>query len=252
MSKNPLKLRRVPYSGSTDSQIVDLDGKDIGRISGGHDKTACIAYPDKVAKQIVRAVNGRQRLVDQLDAASETIARLRGKPYKPEETDLRAITRRSDTCVTTVGLRLSWEERNFRWLVLGEAHLSSREGGNKGWTLKAYLTSGVTDFEHDSAYALQLPLIGVQLDSVYYHSSHIVGWVSPEDASDFRVPRPGYNPMEHEDAVKCDGDRCGGPHVIVPENHYCPPFDRELFEAVKGKRVEIHIGPVVPKEDDDE
>jgi len=232
-----MKLHRKRIEGSETVRIVDADGEDIG-----HKINGVVDYPgDK----------GLKSLVDALDKANDVIERLRGKPFDLQTTDLRSITRRSDTCVTTVCLRRSYKDRDFKWLVLGEAHLTSRDGGNKGWNLKAYLTSGVTDFEHDSAHALDLPLIGVQLDSVYYHSTHITGYIDPEmDSSSFRVPLPGYNPMKHEDAIECNDDRCEkDPHIIVPEGLYTPPFNRGLFDAVRGKRVEIHIGPVTPKED---
>ena len=57
-----LPLKRVPYSGSTDSYIEDADGNDIARVSPDNlfspmGLPAVSAYPDKVADQIVRAVN---------------------------------------------------------------------------------------------------------------------------------------------------------------------------------------------------
>lgn len=244
-----MKLHRKRIPDSDDVRIVDSSGEDIGRTL----EDGTIVYPGNEGLKVVQSVNACTRMRDELDAANKELARLQGNPYKPEKTDLRAICRRSDTCLTTVSLRMSWADRDFEWLVLGEAQLTSRDGGNKGWQLRAYLTSGVTDFEHDSGYALRLPLIGCELDSVYYHSTHIVGYIDPElrDHPDFHVPRSGYNPMKHEDAIECE--ECeGDPHIIVPEGRYVPPFDIELFEAVKGKRVEIHIGPVVPKDDEDE
>jgi hypothetical protein len=245
-----MKLHRKRIPNSNDVRIVGSDGEDIGR---HHDET--IVYPDDEALRIVQSVNACDRMREELDAAGKELARLKGKGYKPERTDLRAVCRRSDTCITTVHLCLESDRRDFEWLVLGEAQLESGRRG-RGRMLKAYLTTGVTDFEHDSAYALQLPLIGVELDAVYYHSTHLVGYVDPELGSftpSFHVPRPGYNPMDHEDAFECDEGHCKkDPHIIVPEDHYVPPFDKELFEAVRGKRVEIHIGPVVPEEDEDD
>jgi len=79
-------------------------------------------------------------------------------------------------------------------------------------------------------------------------------WVDPDIGmeSDFRVPRPGYNPMEHPNATRCEEPgRCGGPHVIVPENMYAgAPFDAELYKAVRGRRVEVQIGPAYPDGED--
>jgi hypothetical protein len=107
-----------------------------------------------------------------------------------------------------------------------------------------------TDREEDSAYACILPLIGVEIASVYYHNTTVSAWIDPDCATpftQFHVPKPGYDPREHKDAVMCQSESCletpledgGGPHVIVPEGFYTPPFDEELYEQVRGKQVEI-------------
>jgi hypothetical protein len=172
------------------------------------------------------------------------------------ETDLRDISRESDVCSTIVRLSLDWDRDSPRrpvidWLKFGQANLrrhndSSHDGR---YSIEAYLKEGVTDFEHDSAYALRLPLVGVQLASlpVLYHNTILVGWVDSahdEGYEEFHVPRPGYNPMEHPKAVTCEDEHCAEKHIIVPEGFYVPPFDLELFNFVRGKRVEIIIGPV--------
>jgi hypothetical protein len=174
------------------------------------------------------------------------------------ETDLREISRESDICSTVVRLSLDWNRDDARppvidWLKFGQANLrrqidSSHDGR---YRLEAYLKEGVTDFEHDSAYALRLPLVGVQLSTlpVLYHNTILVGWVDSaqdEDYEDFHVPRPGYNPMKHPEAHICKSEYCkrDEEHIIVPEGFYVPPFDQELFDFVKGKRVEIIMGPV--------
>jgi hypothetical protein len=189
---------------------------------------------------------------------------LRAKAIKPspiiQETDLREITRYSELCLTVVTVHLDWDRANMvKWLVCGQSRLiPQRERSDGTWRLEAYLTVGVTDFEHDSAYAFKLPLIGVQFDSVSYHQTQLTGWVDPnggdESFPDFHVPRPGYNPMKLPGAELCDLGEHGytcykKPHMIVPEKHFVPPFDAELYEAIKGKKVEILISPVFPKED---
>jgi hypothetical protein len=162
-----------------------------------------------------------------------------------EETDLRPISRRGYRCLTTVRLFPNWDPANaVTWLKIGEARLrSARDGRADGrWLLEAYLTAGTTDFEHDSAYAIRLPLIGVQFEGVDYHATRVSAWVDPgNDFEDFHVPRPGYNPMALPNAEKCTDKRCEEPHVIVPEGFYVPPFDADLYAAVRGKRVEIRF-----------
>jgi hypothetical protein len=94
---------------------------------------------------------------------------------------------------------------------------------------------------------LQLPLVGFEFDGLYYHMSSFTAFVDPNDSNSFRVPRSKYNPLRMKESVRCKSGSCARkPHIIVPEGHYAgAPFDRELYEAVRGKRVDIEIGPVV-------
>jgi hypothetical protein len=172
---------------------------------------------------------------------------------KIEENDLRSITRESERCLTVVTLHLNWEKR-VTWLKLGQVQLRHQRDSHDGrWRLEAYLPAGVTDFEHDSAYLIKLPLIGVVFEGIDYHQTKLIAWVDSSEPRDFHVPLPGYNPMEHPKAFVCDekdgGYRCKTPHKIIPEDLYVPPFNRELFDAVKGKKVEILVTPVFPKEE---
>ena len=174
-------------------------------------------------------------------------------PKGPPLTDLRSITRDSKRCETRVILQLDWRTKS-EWLVFGQAQLrAQRESQPDGrFRLEARMTEGVTDFEHDSAYALKLPLIGVQFSSmlVHYHQTHLIGWVDPDaEDMDFMVPNPGYNPMKHKDAHVCKDKSClkENPkgHIIVPQGFYVPPPNPALYKLVRGKRVEIIIGLVV-------
>lgn len=161
-----------------------------------------------------------------------------------QRTDLRLITRSSDRCETSI--RICLDGLNFvEWLVLGEAGLSQNKT-IRNWALRAHLPEGVTDFEHDSAYALTLPLVGVEFLRTDYQICQFNGWVDANDFYGFRVPRPGYDPMKLKDSRKCRSGPCRKePHVIVPEDCFGgAPFDKGLFRAVRGKRVEIWIGPV--------
>lgn len=179
-----------------------------------------------------------------------------------EEIDLRSICRQPNRYGVTVFLvnRLG---RGTGWLRLGQANLERNDRSSSPienfWTLSARMGSRnenesvPTDFEHDTAYACKLPLIGVEFKSFRYHTATFTGWIYPSDdtASDgfheFHVPRNGYDPRKHPKAVMCQDKDCldagvengGGPHVIIPEDFFVPPFDPELYEAVKGRPVEI-------------
>jgi len=162
--------------------------------------------------------------------------------YKPELTDLTGITRDSDSCLTRVFISDKYGMNRMEWLRFGQASMNDHDR-RKMTILKSYL-DGATDFEHDSAYALQLPIIGVYFDSLFYHTVTFGGWIAPDAGGSFaffHVPRPGYDPRKHEDSVECSD--CKEKHIIVPEGLYVPPFDPELYAAVRGCRVEVVIGP---------
>jgi hypothetical protein len=170
------------------------------------------------------------------------------------ETELRRICRNADTRWARVSLTDRHGRNGYPWLWLGESSLW-RPGNGTGstWWLTARLgprapgEGDPTDFEHDPAYACRMPLIGMELGAVHGHHTFVSAWVDPDNPEEFRVPLPGYDPREHPDAVMCEDENClevppedgGGPHVIVPEGSYVPPFEERLYRAVRGKRVEI-------------
>jgi len=110
----------------------------------------------------------------------------------------------------------------------------------------------VTDPEHDSAYAFQIPLVALGLEQgvgVDYSIVRFTGRISPE-ASEFdqlRVPMGPYDPTKIEGARICDGGRhCkrGEPHLIVPSDHFVGPpatdLTRQLHRQLAGRLI-IHI-----------
>jgi hypothetical protein len=175
----------------------------------------------------------------------------------PAETDLLSVTRGVDRCLSEVFI-FNGGRRSI-WLRFGEARLNFREKRDS-WQLAAYLSEGVCDFEHDSAFALQLQLVGLTYKGTEYHRSTFTAWVEFDDQEGFRVPKPGYNPMKHPKATTCAGIYnekkglyCkwneGEKHIIVPEGMYVPPFEPKLWRMLRGKKVEIELGPALPKEE---
>lgn len=163
-----------------------------------------------------------------------------------EPIDLRPLSRNSDKRTCTVYLRDGGRQQ-VAWITAGEANLTKDNGG--AWRL--YARMDATDFEHDSAYVFVLPLIGVTLDFITDHVTIVSGYINPkyDDFSpEFRIPQTGYNPMEHEDAEPCDQCEGSDKHVIVPEGFYQPPFDKDLFELVRGKKVEVYFAPTADEE----
>jgi hypothetical protein len=173
--------------------------------------------------------------------------------------DLRSITRHTDRCRTCVTLYWDWDTR-FEWIICGEVGIRQHEGHHDfyGGTsqLTSYLDKGATDFSHDSAYARSLPLIGLTMDSIHYHQTRLHAWINPNEditdggSSEFRVPEPGYDPTKLEGAFECEDEHCEKKHIIVPEGFYFPPHNAKMYDLVKGKKIEIMIGPVFPKEDE--
>jgi hypothetical protein len=167
-----------------------------------------------------------------------------------EPVDLRAITRNSDKIITRIYVCDSFHTRQQRWITLGECKLMRPvERSPMRWLLAAYLTDGVTDFEHDSAYALRLPLLALHFDMWEMGQAWFYAIIDPNDPDEFHVPPPGYNPMEHKEARLCKEGHCKKePHIIVPEDFYTPPHDAKLYRKVACRPVLITIGVAHEKE----
>jgi hypothetical protein len=162
-----------------------------------------------------------------------------------QRTDLRPYMRDADTCVCLVSISEHPKQDGFLWLVLGQVSLRPTGSGHD---LKGYLGRGATDFEEDSAYAISLPLIGVSMTSLDYHTTEIQAWIDPSRGRslgpNFHVPRAGYNFWEE------GVDRiCKEGHPIM--KRFTPEFDVDLWNAVRARRVTILVGPAsqieVPK-----
>lgn len=123
------------------------------------------------------------------------------------------------------------------WLRFGECRLAYHEGLDE-WTLGAYLAGETTDVEHDAAYAVRLPLIGLlfkfAIGGQMTFSARIGG-----DSDDFCIPKPGYNPLAK--AAPCRSCKGANKHLIVPEGCYVPKPDPELYARLLGKRVNITL-----------
>ena len=158
--------------------------------------------------------------------------------------DLRKYCRSSDVVETNVFLKWDWRSQHeFLWLKLGEVRLNQRESSHNRhlWRFDAYLEEA-TDFEHDSAYILRMELIGVTFESLYYGRTNITAFINPnldlnENFDTFNVPSEGYDPY-------AEGKQ---PHKVVVEGNYLPPNNPDLYEKIKGKRIEIRTGKVWKK-----
>lgn len=154
--------------------------------------------------------------------------------------DLRSVTRGEDV-LTRVFLKPPYDAR-IRWIEAGEVSLSRR--GSREipvWTLTSYLKGGITDPEHDSAYALGLNLVGLEYDHTYHSTSVFRAFIDPTEPNGFRVPPDGFDPEKLKGVVRCKS--CKEKHLIVPEGWYYPPADEKLWTSLRGMMVEVEVGP---------
>lgn len=159
-------------------------------------------------------------------------------------TDLTAISRDAGRCLTAVTLfQESLRQLPVEWLRAGRGSLSCDHNYHRPglWVLSARLGRGATDPEHDTPFAFKLPLVGVEIERVEEGCVWAHGFVDAYDGEEFRVPRPGYDPFKKRGASTCRYRGCCVRHPIVPEGCYVPKFDAALYEAVKGRLVDIKM-----------
>ena len=161
-----------------------------------------------------------------------------------EELDLRSLTRDPGRSPTKIYIERGPGGGTELWIRLGRVSLTHLPSEFGNGTLRALMSNGVTDGDHDSAQVLSIPLIGVRLTGVWNGIISIEGWVRPRPANcgvgfeSFKVPKPDYNPLK--DAVECN--ECKDKHLVVPEGFFTPPYDDDLFNAVVGKKLFIYFG----------
>jgi hypothetical protein len=167
------------------------------------------------------------------------------EPKAPPFLDLHKICRDAETITTKINIWTDYD--SSPWIALGQVRLLARDRPQKGiWELAAYLDNA-TDFEHDSAFALKMDLVGVELCDVSYGYTTVQGWIHADQGDNFRVPPMDYDPCMHKNAVRCTECKGAEAHVIIPADFYVPPMNFALWEQVKGRRIEILTGPFVKK-----
>jgi len=139
------------------------------------------------------------------------------------------------------------------WIKAGAATIREGRDDPSEATLLVHGAAGVTDMDHSSVYVLSLPLIGFRFSHMLFeHRVVLTGGVNPmfsEYGNSFYVPPQGYDPVAQDDDVyMCD---CGGEDSLHPiVDAYLPKHNKELFEIVRGKKVEVVIRPVFDYDED--
>lgn len=160
-------------------------------------------------------------------------------PWLPE-VDLRAVTR--DAHLVTTYIAVKFGGMYVPWLEFGSL---STMGDGKTF-IGARFGSGVTDFEHDSAYALRVDVIDVQLVSIQDGCVDLRAWVAAEDADGLNVPSKSILSLEElgvEPCSECEGDE---KHLII--NTFTRKADVELWKRLRGRELRISIVPKRPEE----
>ena len=156
--------------------------------------------------------------------------------------DLRPFTRDSNKIYTRIFLKgFGYNCKQFLWIKAGsiEMRKTPEQGDKEQYVLQSHRLEGYTDFEHDSAKALTIPMIGLKMVTGWGGSLRFTGWIdfNPTRAEELRV----FNPSAlDEEASVCKDRRCGKPHPIVK---YIPNPDPVLFNKIRGMEVEIFFGP---------
>jgi hypothetical protein len=160
----------------------------------------------------------------------------------PDLVNLCAVTRDAHLVTTHISVKCNGEY--FRWLEFGSL---TTMGDRKSFIGARY--EGVTDFEHDSAYAVRIEVIDVQLVNIYGGCIELKTWVSAEDERGVSVPRKSILSFDELGAVPCEDEHCVGEesHLIVES--FSPANDVELWKRLRGRELRIEI---VPKRTDSE
>lgn len=164
----------------------------------------------------------------------------------PPKVDLRNCTRGVSHARTIISIEGDDCSRHT-WLILGEVQIRPPKDGCSG-AVKGRLTEGVTDFEHDSAYAFSIPIVGfTMVGEVEYSRVSFLAHVAatPYDQEDLRVPLGPYDPAQLPGATVCK-DCEGETHIIVPTGHFSGPpahgdAHADLWKKVRGRLIEIRM-----------
>jgi hypothetical protein len=160
--------------------------------------------------------------------------------------DLTKVTRNSDKVTTTVEVK-GPDGSFYEWLRFGEL---SRFGSGQRF-LGVYYTYGVTDTEHDSAYAIHFDVTGVKFMNVYGGNIEFEAIIAgaDEDVESFKVPTGSIDSLDELEGEECeeDNDYCDlGPHIMI---EYTPKQNTELWKKLRGREIRITICPVVAEEE---
>lgn len=228
-----MRIHRKAIKNSADYYLVNDADEDVGRVEKGR-----IVYPRDVAANIVSAIKGRDQLEKDLHEAEQSLAQYRAQPTDIKPLDLSKISDDGDTMITTIQLEdydLQGLLKRGPWLTFGTASIRTETTCDIG----AHLSGGVQDFEHSSAYAVRINLVGLRFKFTSGHVSYFEAHLTPK-YDDIRIHEPDFDPTKVKGAVMCK--ECEDKHLLLPDGYYIPPVYK-YAKLVAGTRVSITIGP---------
>lgn len=159
---------------------------------------------------------------------------------RPEVLNLRRDDHKELLTIITVHA----DYRGHAWIHAGDVDITEhgRSDQRGSWMIQAK-NYGATDFDHDAAILFRFGLAGVAFRMASDGRLWIDAFIAGDDPDAFRVPLPGWNQLEG--ATKCRHQRCrakDAKHLVVDEDRYIPPPNPELFDMLRGLRVEIVTG----------
>jgi len=128
-----------------------------------------------------------------------------------------------------------------RWITCGQIEINSPN--SMGFrTVGARLCDGITDFEHDSAWAFSFNVIALQFEFLRSGRMHFSGFIAPYSQGDSEIRMPQTAKELVADLSECqvcrerneDTHMMTGTYIPAPR----PPGD---FRDLYGRRVEICI-----------
>lgn len=158
----------------------------------------------------------------------------------PEVLDFRRDDRTESSTIITVHA----DYKGYMWIHAGDVDVVGGSARHDPWRLESKL-HGATDDEHDTAVLFRMQLMGVTLRMASGGRVWIDAFIAGDDPGSFRVPMPGWKQLEG--ATKCAHANCRTKdfkHLVVDQGKYIPPPNLELFDMLRGLRVEIVTGRV--------
>lgn len=237
-------LSRKPIADSSDFRVVDASGEDIARVEGKH-----VAFSREASNIVLRSTRNLERLEKALDEAETELARFKADPKDLKSLDLTKLSRNSHILFTHIKFDDELSEvftttddkghrRGHNWLEFGECVIT-----NEGRTcfIGSRMRDGITDFEHDSCYAVHIDLVGLRYLFTSSHVSHFEAHLTTKH-EDIRIHEPDYEPEKTKGAWRCKEKSCEDKHLMLPDGGFTPPIYK-FARVVAGRRISITMGP---------